>query len=241
MAEANKKFVRHAFTSPKGVFVYPKLKDADTKFKSEGEYSVKLKLSADAPETKALIAKLQPHYDSAIKSATAEFAKLPVASRKKLGKLSPNPFFSTVYDKETEEPTGDIEFKFIMKASGEYKSGSKAGRKWTRKPTIFSAKGVALKDVPEIWGGTIGRISFEIKEGGYFIPGTGAAGLTLELVAAQLITLRSGGEWSAKDHGFGEEEGYEGDTEEATEAGSDAPFDDESAADANAGSEDGDF
>lgn len=59
--------------------------------------------------------------------------------------------------------------------------------------------------VPDIWGGTEGKVSFEVAP--YFIPGTALAGIKLRLNAVQVIELRSGGNKSAGEYGFGEEEG----------------------------------
>ncbi|UYO47828.1 hypothetical protein KQX64_17875 [Rhodopseudomonas palustris] len=205
--------------SPKLRFKYPKLNEPDygTKEfpKPDGEFSTKAVGRLDDPEVQAFIAKWQPLHDEAIKRAEAEFAKLPVATRKKLGKVTVNPLYTELYDEETEEPTGEVEFKFAMQASGTYKSGPKQGKKWHRKPDIFDAKGNKMNPAPSIWGGTIGRVAFEVgtdKEGqpGYFIPGTGAAGLTLRLAAARIIELVSEGSKDASAYGFDDEEdGYE--------------------------------
>lgn len=203
---------RHTFVSPRGTYVFPKLNEPDhgTKEypKPDGEYSVKLRMQAEAPETKAFIAKLEPLHKAAVEKAEGEFQKLKVDQRKKLKAVTVNDFFVTVYDKETEEPTGEIEFKFACKAGGEYKTGPKAGKKWSRTVTLFDAKGTPMKNAPSIWGGTIGKVSFMVEEGGYFIPGTGAAGIKLSLEAVQIITLQSGSAKDAKGYGFGEEEGF---------------------------------
>lgn len=212
------KIKRLMLVSPKGTFVYPKLNEPDygTKEypKADGEYSVRLRMRADAPETKAFIAKLQPLYDAAMANADVEFKKLDVASRKKHGKVKPNDLFATVYDKETEEATGDIDFKFSTQAGGTIKKGPKTGKTWERRPTIFDAKGTPMKNAPAIWGGTVGKVSFSTTESGYFVKGTAAAGLKLSLEAVQIIDLVQGGDKSAKEHGFGEEEGYSAPTEE---------------------------
>ncbi len=210
--------------TPKLAFVWPKLNEPDfgnEKFpKPEGEYSVKLRGSLSDPAVTAFLKVLEPHYAAALANAEEEFKKLKVDVRKKLGKVNPNDLFTTLYDKETEEPTGEIEFKFGMKASGEVKKGPRAGKKWTAKPAIFDAKGKPLVNVPAIWSGTVGKISFEIVEGGYFIPGTAMAGLSLKLKAVQIITLSDGQTKDAKGFGFGEEDGFE--------AGEDNAFADES-------------
>jgi hypothetical protein len=206
-------------TTFKGIYKWPKLTEVDygTKEypKPDGEYSLKLIGELNNPEVQAFIAKWQPLHDEAIKRAEAEFKALPVATRKKLEKVIVNPLYAEQYDEETEEPTGKIEIKFAMQASGTYKSGPKQGKKWSRKPGIFDAKGNEMKPAPSIWGGTIGRVAFEVglnKEGvpGYFIPATGAAGLSLRLQAVRILDLVSEGSRDAAAYGFDEEEeGYE--------------------------------
>lgn len=215
MADKKKSFPK--FTSPKGTFRYPKLVDPDygnEKFpKPDGEYKVDLILSAE--DAKPLIDKLQPLHDQALQDAQVEFDKLPVKTRKefeKKGVTGPvaNSFFSEIYDEETEEPTGDVYFRVKMKASGKNK---KTGKVWKRKPAIFDAKGKPMVNPPDIWGGSTGKVSFEVVP--YFIAGTAAAGLRLSLSAAQIIDLRSGGGGNADSYGFGEEEGYEYDESDA--------------------------
>jgi hypothetical protein len=212
------------FTTPAGTFKFPRLGTPDTKFKAEGEFSVKFLIAKDAAA--GLLAKLEPLHKAAIENGKAEYAGLPVATRKKLdakGGFTANPLFNVVYD-DNEEETGEIEIVFKMAASGEYKSGPKVGQKWTRKPAVFDARMKPMSG-DKVWGGTVGKVSFEIglnKQGepGYFIPGTGAAGLTLRLQAVQVIELVSGGQKTASAYGFGEEDGYadEGSTPAADES-----------------------
>ncbi|WEM05508.1 ssDNA binding protein and ssDNA annealing protein [Ralstonia phage BOESR1] len=211
---ADKKQKNPEFTSPRGVFVYPKLNEPDygnEKFpKPDGEYSVNLRMTREAAE-QWINAKLKTHLDEAYAEAEAEFAKLPVGTRKKLGSVTQNDLFKIEYDKETEEETGFVTFKFAMKAGGK----TKAGKEWSRKPVIFDAKGKKMVKTPDIWGGTEGKVSFEARP--YFIPGTGAAGLKLALNAVQVIDLKSGGGRDAEGYGFGEEDGYEYDEMDAKE------------------------
>ena len=217
MADAKRK-AYPKFVTPKGAFKFPKLNEPDFGSKDypkpDGEYSLKLIMQADDPATKAFIAKLQPAYEEATAEADRAFKDLKVETRKKLGKVTMNGLFTTIYDQETEQPTGEIEFKFAMKASGELKKGPKAGQRWNRAPDIFDAKGLPLKKAPSIWGGTIGKVSFEASP--YFIPGTGAGGLKLNLMGVQIIDLVSGGQRTAASHGFGEEEGFTGSSVEDT-------------------------
>jgi hypothetical protein len=197
---------RVKLVSPAGRFSFPKLSEPDygtkDRPKPNGEYSVKLVLREDDEATQAFIAKLQPMHDEAVKAAEAAFKELKAETRKKLKEVKVNDLFTQLLDKETEEPTGEIELKFAMHASGVSK---KTNKKWSRKPALFDAKGVAMVKPPAIWGGTIGKVSFEPRP--YFIAGTAAAGLKLNLVAAQIIKLQSGGVALAADCGFGVEDG----------------------------------
>jgi hypothetical protein len=229
-----KRAVAPTFTTPRITFKFPKLNEPDTKFKKEGEFSTKVIMSESDPAVQALLAKLQPMHDKAVANAEEAFKALPIKTRKAFeakGVTGPvvNPFYSPVYDETTEQPTGDIEMKFTLPASGEVKNGKNAGKKYTQRPAIFDAKGQPVvsgfsfkmdtvlsslkKAGPEIWGGSEGRVTFEVgvdADGnpGYFIPGTAAAGLSLRLKAAQVIKLVSGSARDASDYGFGEEEGY---------------------------------
>lgn len=222
---ADKKPQNFKGTTPRGTFRYPALSKPDfgTKDypKPDGEYKVGLILSEE--DAQPLIKDLQPAYDKAIEEAEAKFAELPVATRKKLKEVTKNDLYTIEYDKETEEPTGNLIFNFKMKASGK----NKKGEAWNRKPAIFDAGArKPLVKVPEIWGGTIGKVSFEAVP--YFVSGTGAAGLSLRLNAAQIIELRSGGQRDASDYGFGEEDGFEASDVQEDEG---SPFRDEAPAD----------
>lgn len=196
--------------TPRGTFIWPKLNEPDfgnEKFpKPDGEFGTKLRVKADDPAVVEMLNKLQPLLEAAIVKGKEEFQKLKVDQRKKLKDITINPLFSTVYDQETEEPTGDIEFKFAMAHSGTIKKGPKAGKKWERSPALFDAKGKPMKAA--IWSGTIGKVSFSVNPEGYFIPGTGAVGLKLGLEAVQVIQLANGRDRNADSYGFGTEDGY---------------------------------
>lgn len=224
MTDTKEKRVRIKLVSPKATFRYPKLNEPDygtNDYPIEGgAYSVQLVMSAQ--EAKVLIDQLTPHYVKAIDEGQIKFDQLPVAQRKKHGNLKEQPFFIEEFDKETEEPTGNVIFKFKMKASGKDK---KTGKPWSRKPTIFDAKGAAMVNPPSIWGGTTGKVSFEVSP--YFVQGQAMAGISLNLNAVQIIDLRSGGGGNAESYGFGAEDGYEYDEADAPKAEPTASTDDE--------------
>lgn len=186
-------------TTPKGVFKYPRLNEPDTKFKDEGEYSVKLVLDEDAAEK--LKAKLQPVWEAAIEKGKEEYNKLPVATRKK-NEFKTVEYFQPIYDEETEEETGEYEFNFKMRASG---VSRKTGKKWKRQPVLFDAKGNRLPNSLSVWGGTVGKVAFEAVP--FFTVGVGA-GISLRLNAVQIIELVSEGGGTADSYGFEEEEGF---------------------------------
>lgn len=209
---ANSKPKAPTYRTPRGTFKFPRLGEPDTKFNAAGEYSVKLVLGAEAAA--AFIAKFAETHATAIKDGKKAYAELPVATRKKLdakGGFTANPLGTPVYN-DAEEETGEFEFNFKMTASGEVKNGPRAGQKWTRKPAVFDSQGKPM-DGKKVWGGSVGIIAFvlgvskDTGRPGYFIPGTGAAGLKFGLDAAQIITLVQGGNKDAKGYGFENEEG----------------------------------
>ena len=209
------------FTSPRGVFVYPSLDKPDfgTKAfpKPDGDYKVTLKLP-EADAEKFISEKLGGLIEEAREEASRAFKELPIAQRKKLKEVTFNDVGAPEYDKETEEPTGYVLIKIAMRAGGVRKDKST----WNQRPAVFDARGVALKKVPEIWGGSEGRLSFTANP--YFIPGTGAAGVSLRLKAAQVIKLVQGGQRDAGGFGFApEDDGF--DSSEFEAAGDDAVSD----------------
>lgn len=189
-----------ASTTPKGTLKFPKLEAPDFGTNDfpypGGRYFTKLVMSADDLRTRAFLEALRPHHDAAIAAANNEFSKLKFEARQKLGSIRANNFFTTLCDRDTKEPTGDIEFNFKMTASGVRNDGSR----WSTKPVIFDAKCTRMTKVPEILSGSIGRVAFEIAP--YFIPATGAAGLSMKLKAVQILKLRSGVQHSAELYGF---------------------------------------
>jgi len=200
-------------TTPRGTLKWPKLNEPDYGTKQypnpDGSYNTRIIFDGNDPAFIKFREKLEKAHAVAVENGREEFANLKVATRKKLGDITINEPFTEVYDPETEEPTGEWELKVSMKASGTVKKGPRAGKKWTRKPQIFDAKGKPMLKVPDIWGGTVARVSFSFVTDGYFIPGTGACGISLQLEAVQVIDLVTAGQRSADDYGFEEEDGYE--------------------------------
>ena len=196
--------------APLSVAKFPKLSEPDFGTrdypKPEGEYSTKQVFRDTDPAFVAWREKMERFMEPVEARANAAFAELKKAQRDKLGAPTRNEIFTPLYD-EDDEPTGEVEVKFSMKASGVVKKGPREGKKWTRKPQLFDALGRPIKGEIAIWGGSELIIAFSFTENGYFIPATGAYGIKLQLEAAQIVTLRAGGERSAGDYGFGAQDG----------------------------------
>lgn len=214
MTEKKERKKLNRYTTSKGRMKWPKLHAPDygTKDypKPDGVYGTKFIVDAKDPNVRVWLDPLQVEFDAAVEAGQAEYAKLKPETRKKLDKqggLRINALYTELLDKETEEPTGEIEFNFTMKASGERKQGPKAGTRWNRKPDVFDGRGQRIAKVPEVWGGSEGRITFESSP--YFVPGTATCGLSLKLEAVQITKLVKGGGRDAGEYGFAaDEDGY---------------------------------
>lgn len=206
-------------TTPRGVFKYPKLNEPDYGSKDypvpNGQFVVRLILREADPKTQAFIKKMEAEQAKAKAVAEEKFKAMKVANKQKLKAangdegIKANPLYTVIYDEETEQPTGDIEFKFSMPYKVEIKKGPKAGKVLTFKPVMVDARGlpIAAGKLPPIWGGTEGIVSFEYQDGGYFIEGSGLYGVKMRLLGVQILNLVSGGERNAASLGFKQEEG----------------------------------
>lgn len=222
---AGKRKALEKFTTPKGTAVYPQLTKPDTKFKAEGEYSAKIRLSDE--DAAPLVAKIEALIGEAFE---AEKARLIAAGKKaaaKTLKLADKPY-KAVLDAEGEE-TGEVEFNVKMKAQYTNKDGEVV----KLKPGLFDAATPPnpLPSSTQIWGGSL------IKVAGEFNPFATAigVGMSLRLKAVQVIKLVSGGTAGASSYGFGGEEGgfeaegseFNSDEKEADEDGDSADEDTE--------------
>lgn len=213
--------------TPKGRALWPKLNIPDTKFKEEGEYSVKLVLSAadSEPLMQLIDTAMKESYDET--KATLEAAakdksdaKKAAAAAKSLKKLKPaDPPYQMVADDEGNE-TGEVSFTFKRKASG---VSRKTGKKWNAVVPLFDAAGKPVdRSKVQVWGGSTLKVAFELNP---FHTDLVGAGVSLRLVGVQIIELVSGGERTASSMGFGAEEGFTYDESEfpGTDVGGDEP------------------
>ena len=186
--------------TPKGSFKFPKLNTPDT-YKGDTKYKNTLLVEPDAPEVQAWIEKL-----TRIRDEEVERVKQELIDGGKPGlakKVTTREVYHMDTDKEGEE-TGLLAFHAAMKAEVKDK---KTGQLKQLRPKFFDAKGKLIKKVPDIWGGTIGRMGVDIR--GSKRPADGAIGVTLYLDAVFILDLKSGGGRDASSYGFqGEDDGY---------------------------------
>ena len=205
-------------TTPKGVFVYPRLSTPDTKFNEAGVYSVKVKL--EGKEAAALKKEIDAGIKASLEAARKE-AKNPVKAKKM--KQADPPY--------SEQEDGSTDFNFKMTASGISK---KTDKPWSRKPALFDAKGKPLAEDLMIGGGSVGKVSYEMSP---FYTALVGAGVSLRLEAVQIIELVEWTGGTATSYGFEEEEGFGGDPDDEDEV---PAADDDEDADADPDASDSD-
>lgn len=217
---------RERWISPKGVAVWPKLNEPDTKFDAAGTYTARLAYDAGDKNTKAFIAKLEQYQKERFAEAVKDAPKLK--------KYKMAPVFTEETDEDGEE-TGRILVNFKMTASGKSK---KTGKAWKRKPTIIDARKVTLANPPNIGGGSVLRIGFEPSFA--VVASSKLCYVSCRMEIVQIIELVEFGAANADDYGFGEEEGYEADDKALTKPAAEDD-DDDSDDDGEEDGDDGDF
>lgn len=208
-------------TTPAGIAVYPKLNAPDTKFKANGEFGVRLKLSA--AEAQPIIDKyeaaLAKHFEEVKAELMAGDGKAK-AKAKQLKLAADKP-----YKPELDDETGDETGYFLLNFKMPHRIPREGKEDLVMYPDIFDARGKQLKPAPEIWGGSTIRVSGEMRPFNTAI----GVGMSLRLQAVQVIQLVSRGSRDASAYGFGQEEGYEG--EDAPAAADPAPATEDSGGD----------
>ena len=180
-----------SLTSPKGTAVYPNLNKPSIKFDNDGVYEIKLRIKKE--DCGAFIKEIEGLYEANYKAKCEE-----KGSKRKRADLP----FKDVLDKDTDKPTGEVEFKFKMKASGTRQDGNR----WEQRPKIFDGAGNPMPKpghkLPNIGSGTTCKVAFEVR--GWDAPI--GVGISLKLKAVQIIDLiEFGGSADASSFGFSSE------------------------------------
>ena len=184
--QKKKKFPR--ITTPIGTAQWPWLKEPDTKFDKDGVYRVNLRMTKE--EGESTVKEITKILDSYVK-------QLKDDPQNKNIKIGPLP----IKDVEDEDgvPTGEIEFKFKMKAV----VGSGAD-KWEQRPAIFDSQKRPMSE--NIGGGSRMRIGAELIP--YNSPAVGV-GISLRLKTVQVIDLvEFGGGLDPDSWEFDKEDGF---------------------------------
>ena len=221
MAETKKK--KPKFVSPRGALSYAWLTTPDKKFEPVfGAFKTKLVLSpaAAAPLIEQIDTEMAASLANAKSAITNNLtgAEL-VKAQKKADKLTP-----TKPPYAIDEDTDNVVFSFSAAAGGINKTTKET---WSRKISLFDAKGTPITGAIKIGNGSEAKISFEFNH--HHIPKDGP-GVKLQLVAVQIIKLVEWQSGTAAQAGFEAEEGYDSSAAagaaEGEEAGAGAGGDD---------------
>lgn len=174
-----------------GTAMWAKVFEPDTKFNPDGDYTINVQLSAAdaAPMCEQLEAIVQAKFNEAIK----EDPRLK-------NTLTTQPVMQPVYDRDTGDDTGNVEFKFKLKA----KVRKRDGTYYEQQPAVLDAKKTPLNKDVLIGNGSKVKVAFEPVP--YVMPSTKKAGVSLRLKAVQVIDLIEYGSSAASI--FDEEDGY---------------------------------
>ena len=175
----------------RGNALWAKLFEPDTKFDANGVYSISLVL----PEVDA--SEMCEYLDGLVEAKFDEEVKGKPALKNQLSK---NPPYATVYDRETGDATGEIEFKFKLKA----KVNTRDGRTFEQKVAVVDAKRHPVNSEISVGNGSVCKVAFEPMP--YMVAGTKMVGVSLRLKAVQIIDLVEYG--SPAVSVFDEEDGF---------------------------------
>jgi hypothetical protein len=181
----------------RGVFVFPHLTEPDFRFDAEfGQFNVSLDLEGEDAE--ALIEIIDEHAEKEYRFICEEKGKTV--------KRYDNLPYGPATDRDKNEIPGVTRFRFTRKAGGRYSpKHSKAGETWSSSFPLYAASGTELVTEP-IFGGTEGRVSYQIQ--GWYTPSLGA-GIRLSIEAIKVTNLvTSGGTRSQAAYHFEDEDGY---------------------------------
>jgi hypothetical protein len=174
-------------TTPKGKAKYPHVNEPNTRFNPMGEFQCTLVVSEE--DANAFKAKVDKIYD-------AEYERECVIHKKKLKKAPSFPI--------TQDEDGD----WLIKTKQVAKVETKSGDAIEFDIKLFDAAGKPTK--PKVGSGSIVKCSVQPRT--WFVPSLGF-GITLNLRAVQILDLvEGGGGTTADSFGFGQEEGFQGES-----------------------------
>jgi len=154
--------------TPKGEFRWPHIMVADTTYKAEGQYHIKVLLSGTEAED----------MQKTVDTAHSEWKKkCQQKSAKKWQEYLP--YKVSLDDDGMEEGT---EFHFKLKASG---TNGRTGQTFTQRPVVVGPKNEPIPSTVKVGNGSIGRVAYEIAP---YEHGT-SLGVQLRLRMVQVLKL----------------------------------------------------
>lgn len=201
---------------PRGVFSWPKLTEPDTRWKPEGEYSVKVVMPA---------AEWEPIKAALLDFAEAKRQEYIAEAQAALEKATDGKTKKSLKDKiaflQSEDPTipgapevdddGNETDRVAIpcKRAAQRKDKKTGEMRNVPPPPLFDAKGKEIKRKVSIWGGSEGVVAATVTS--YCTPK--AHGVKLGIGGVQIIVLKSSGGGEAPKFGA-VEGGYEDSGEE---------------------------
>jgi hypothetical protein len=174
-----------------GTALWAKVFEPDTKFNPLGDYSINLQMpEADAAQMcEKLEGLVQEEFAKAIKE------KPPLKNS-----LSTQDVMSPVYDRDTGDATGNVEFKFKLKAKVQRRDGGY----YEQAPAVLDSKKTPMSNKTLIGNGSRVKVAFEPYP--YVMLSTKKVGVSLRLKAVQVLDLVEYG--NSATSVFDEEDGF---------------------------------
>lgn len=174
-----------------GTALWAKVFEPDTKFNPLGEYSINLQMPI--ADSVAMSEQLDGIVQAKFKEAIKEDPRLK-------NTLTTQEVCQPVYDRDTGDDTGNVEFKFKLKAKVQKRDGTY----YEQQPTVLDSKKVPVSGDTLIGNGSKVKVAFEPIP--YVMASTKKVGVSLRLKAVQVIDLVEYGNSAASV--FDEEDGF---------------------------------
>ena len=174
-----------------GTALWAKVFEPDTKFNPLGDFSINLQMPvADAA---VMSEKLESIVQAEFKEAIEKDPRLK-------NTLSTQEVCQPVYDRDTGDDTGNVEFKFKLKAKVQKRDGTY----YEQQPAVLDSKKVPIGKDTLIGNGSKVKVAFEPIP--YVMSSTKKVGVSLRMKAVQVIDLVEYG--NSATSVFDEEDGY---------------------------------
>lgn len=183
-----------------GTAMWAKVFEPDCKWNPLGDYSINLQMPvADSVE---MSEKLDQIVQAKFKEAIEDDPRLK-------NTLTTQDVCQVVYDRDTGDDTGNVEFKFKLKSKVQKRDGSY----YEQQPAVLDSKKVPLNGDTLIGNGSKVKVAFEPVP--YVLAATKKVGVSLRLKAVQVIDLVEYGNNASSV--FDEEDGFVANKSASTE------------------------